>query len=62
MDKKELLIADQITTCTNNVTNLDQLSSVDAINDYGQACICCAESAILSTYVASTPVLLLAQY
>ncbi|KAJ5889616.1 hypothetical protein N7504_010426 [Penicillium tannophilum] len=55
MDKKELLIVDQMTTCTNNMTNLDQMSSNDAISDYGQACICCAESAILSTIWDTCP-------
>jgi hypothetical protein len=54
VDKKELLIAAQMTTCTNNETNLDQMSSVDAITDYGQACLCCAESAIVSTYAYYT--------
>ncbi|KAJ5657554.1 uncharacterized protein N7484_001203, partial [Penicillium longicatenatum] len=55
VDKKELLIAAQMTTCTNNETNLDQMSSVDAITDYGQACLCCAESAIVSTIWDTCP-------
>lgn len=51
MDKKQQLISAQLTPCTNNMTNLNQLSDVDDINAYGQACICCAESAIVTSFV-----------
>ncbi|KAJ5661083.1 uncharacterized protein N7484_000455 [Penicillium longicatenatum] len=53
--KKEILIGDQISTCANNMTNLNQMSDNDAISEYADACICCAESAILSTIWDTCP-------
>ncbi|KAJ5632767.1 hypothetical protein N7490_009106 [Penicillium lividum] len=52
--KKELLITDQLSACSNNMTNLNQMS-VDEMIEYTQACLCCAESAILSTIYDTCP-------
>ncbi|OJK03270.1 hypothetical protein ASPACDRAFT_40593 [Aspergillus aculeatus ATCC 16872] len=49
VDQRELLIADHMTTCANNMTNLDQLTSAESIADYARACTCCGKSAIIST-------------
>lgn len=51
---KEKLISAQLTECSNNMTNLDQLSEVKDITNYAQACICCAQSAIVSAYVPNS--------
>lgn len=61
VDKKEQLIADQMTKRTVKMTSLNQMFSVDVINESGQACLCCAKSAIFSTYLASSFVSLPAQ-
>jgi hypothetical protein len=37
-------------TCSNNQTNIGQMTDVDGITDYAQACICCSFSAIISAY------------
>ncbi|KAJ5166275.1 uncharacterized protein N7482_005056 [Penicillium canariense] len=54
-DRKELLISAQLTECTNNMTNLDQLSTTDEITVYEQACMCCAQSAIVSAIWGTCP-------
>ncbi|CEJ59610.1 hypothetical protein PMG11_08227 [Penicillium brasilianum] len=46
--RKETLISAQLTECSNNMTNLDQLSEGKNMTDYAQACVCCAQSAIVS--------------
>lgn len=53
IEKKEHLIALQMTDCSNNMTNLNQITDTDAIVDYGRACMCCGLSAIVSAYVES---------
>ncbi|KAJ5984798.1 hypothetical protein N7522_011994 [Penicillium canescens] len=53
--KKECLITLQMTECSNNMTNLDQLTDTDAIVDYGKACICCELSAFVSTIYDTCP-------
>ncbi|KAJ5772300.1 hypothetical protein N7520_002829 [Penicillium odoratum] len=52
--KKELLITDQLSACSNNMTNLNQMS-VDEMIEYTQACLCCAESAVVSTIYDTCP-------
>ncbi|KAF8846777.1 hypothetical protein BDZ45DRAFT_608431 [Acephala macrosclerotiorum] len=39
---------DHLEVCTNNKTNLNELLSVDDITNYGEACLCCYQSGILS--------------
>lgn len=48
-DKQELQISNYIETCANNMTNLNQMSDVDDMTNYSQACMCCSQSAVLST-------------
>lgn len=61
--RKETLISAQLTECSNNMTNLNQMSEVEDMTNYAQACICCAQSAVVSAYVynpiprQSTPVI-----
>ncbi|KAJ6150365.1 hypothetical protein N7471_001564 [Penicillium samsonianum] len=50
IDRKKYLITNQLTECSNNNTNVEQLSDTDAMIEYGQACLCCGYSAIISTY------------
>jgi hypothetical protein len=52
--RKEVLISAQLTECSNNMTNLNQMSEADDMTNYAQACNCCAQSAILSAYVQNT--------
>jgi hypothetical protein len=35
------------------MTNLNQLATNKDISEYGQACMCCGMSAIVSTYVGA---------
>ncbi|KAF3399858.1 hypothetical protein F1880_008166 [Penicillium rolfsii] len=46
--QKEVQISAQLTECKNNKTNLNKLTEGDDMTNYAQACICCAESAIVS--------------
>ncbi|OQD86140.1 hypothetical protein PENANT_c008G06262 [Penicillium antarcticum] len=55
IEKKEHLIALQMTECSNNMTNLNQITKTDAIADYGQACMCCGMSAIISAIYDTCP-------
>lgn len=48
-----------MTECSNNMTNLNQITKVDAIVDYSKACKCCGMSAIISAYVEASKVVLL---
>ncbi|CAI7640200.1 unnamed protein product [Penicillium pancosmium] len=54
-DKKELQISSYLDICANNMTNLNQMSEVDDMTDYAQACICCTQSAIMSTIYDTCP-------
>jgi hypothetical protein len=36
------------------MTNLNKMTEVDDMTNYAQACICCAESAIVSAYVQTS--------
>jgi hypothetical protein len=49
--RKEVQISAQLTECSNNKTNLNKMTEVGDMTNYAQACICCAESAIISAYV-----------
>jgi hypothetical protein len=50
MEKKEYLISNQITECSNNRTNIEGMTDTDAMIEYGHACLCCGYSAIISAY------------
>ncbi|CAG8301557.1 unnamed protein product [Penicillium salamii] len=52
IDFKQSSILDQMTECTNNMTNIEKLTEVDDMNDYGKACLCCAYSSIISSYAS----------
>ncbi|KAJ5100590.1 hypothetical protein N7456_006642, partial [Penicillium angulare] len=55
VDKKEQLISAQLEKCANNMTNLNQMSTVDEMTDYSTACTCCTQSAIVSTIWDTCP-------
>ncbi|KAJ5757321.1 uncharacterized protein N7511_006015 [Penicillium nucicola] len=55
IEKKEYLISLQMTECSNNMTNLNQITKTDAIVDYGKACTCCGMSAIISAIYDTCP-------
>ncbi|CAG7944491.1 unnamed protein product [Penicillium salamii] len=55
IDYKQSLILDQMTECSNNMTNIEKLTEVDDINDYGKACLCCAYSSIISSIWDTCP-------
>ena len=50
MEKTEYLITKQMTECSDNSTNTDGVTDTDVLIEYGQACLCCGYSAIISAY------------
>ncbi|KXG50482.1 uncharacterized protein PGRI_069730 [Penicillium griseofulvum] len=55
VELKEYLINNQLTECSNNATNLNQMTDTQAMIDYGQACMCCGWSAIISAIWDTCP-------
>ncbi|CAG8896857.1 unnamed protein product [Penicillium egyptiacum] len=56
IEQKEYLIVNQMDVCSNNQTNIGRImTDVDAITEYGQACVCCAFSAIISAIWGTCP-------
>ncbi|KAJ5082534.1 hypothetical protein N7532_011577, partial [Penicillium argentinense] len=54
--KQQIQVSDQLTKCGNNKTNIDKIG--DDVNDsidYSRACICCAESAMMSKIYDTCP-------
>ncbi|CAI7645839.1 unnamed protein product [Penicillium glandicola] len=55
IDQKEHLIVNQMTECSNNNTNLEGMTDTDEMVEYGQACLCCGYSAIISAIWDTCP-------
>ncbi|KAI2787254.1 hypothetical protein POX_f07617 [Penicillium oxalicum] len=53
--RQETLISSHLAECRKNQTNLDQFHSQEELANYDRACVCCAESAILSTIWNTCP-------
>ncbi|KAF7528310.1 hypothetical protein PCG10_000916 [Penicillium crustosum] len=55
IEKTEYLITEHMTTCSDNSTNIAGMTDTDAMIEYGQACLCCGYSAIISAIWDTCP-------